>query len=264
MGKHHHPDHPYPWPPWWTPWWMDQDCGHHHHHHHRCGATGATGNTGSTGATGNTGATGSGTTGPTGATGNTGVTGMTGATGAGTTGFTGTTGNTGTTGTTGATGATGTGTTGATGSTGATGASTQLRGIEVQLQGSATTVASGSPVLFDTIISDQSLDLSYNALTGLITVTQTGVFYIHWWVSTDGVAGGVDVLPSFSIITSAGDNIQASSPIATDQMSGNALLVIIASPGLPVTLQLVNATDGTIGYGTTPIKADLTMFNVTF
>jgi hypothetical protein len=207
-------------------------------------------------ATGATGATGIGTAGSTGSTGFTGPTGPTGSTGA--TGAAGI-------GTTGSTGSTGfTGSTGSTGSTGATGGTTQLRGIEIQLQGETSTVASGAPVLFDTAITNQSLFMSYNAGTGLITITQSGVFYIDWWVSTDGIAGGEDVFITFSIITSAGDNIRASSPIGTGQISGNALIAITASPITPVTLQLVNATDGTIGYGFTPIKANLTIFNVTF
>jgi len=191
-----------------------------------------------------------------------GATGATGATGIGTTGSTGSTGFTGATGATGIAGSTGL--TGSTGATGATGGITQLRGIEVQLQGEALTVASGAPVLFDTAITNQSLFMSYNAGTGLITITQSGVFYIDWWVSTDGIAGGEDVFITFSVITSAGDNIKASSPVGTGQISGNALIAITASPITPVTLQLVNATDGTIGYGFTLIKANLTIFNVAF
>ena len=230
------------------------------------GATGVTGPTGPTGATGTTGATG--VTGPgtgaTGATGDTGATGATGVTGAtGDTGATGATGATGDTGATGVTGATGeTGATGVTGATGTPGFTTQIRGLEVQLQDvEATTVASGAPVIFDTTINDLSAFLSYNNITGEITISQTGVFYINWWVSTDGLAGGADLVITFAITTSQGDNIQASTPILTGQISGNALIEVIASP---VTLRLVNATDGTIGFGATPIKADLTIINVTF
>jgi hypothetical protein len=141
---------------------------------------------------------------------------------------------------------------------------TQLRGMEVQLLGVAATVAPGAPVIFDTIVSSQSPFISYNSLTGQIIITQTGVFYINWWVSTDGILGGLDVTPTFSIVSSDGNNIRASSPNVTNQMSGNALMEITASPVNPVTLQLINATDGTIGFATTPIKADLTIVNVTF
>ena len=186
----------------------------------------------------------------------------TGATGA--TGATGVSGATGATGVSGATGATGVnGTTGATGVNGEPGFTTQLRGLQVQLQDpDIISIAPGDPVIFDTIINDLSAFMSYSA--GVITITQSGVFYINWWVSSDGIGGGADVFIRFAIITSSGDNIQASSPILTGQISGNALISIIASPALPVTLQLVNATDGTIAFGPTPIKADLTIVNVTF
>lgn len=75
---------------------------------------------------------------------------------------------------------------------------------------------------------------------------------------------GTDTAPTFAIITSTGDNIQASCPISQGQMSGNALLDITASLVTPVTLQLVNVTDSTIGFGFTPVKADLTIINVSF
>jgi hypothetical protein len=105
------------------------------------------------------------------------------------------------------------------------------------------------------------LSIAYNVVTGTFTITETGVFYINWWISVDGMDGGVDIVPTFTIMTSAGDIISSSSPIITGQMSGNALLGIVASP---VTFQLINDTDSTIGFGVTPVKADLTIFNVTF
>ncbi len=241
------------------------------------GITGATGDVGPTGATGETGATGDvGTTGATGATGATGDVGTTGATGeTGATGDIGTTGATGETGATGAigkTGATGTGTTGSTGATGAmgetgttgttgsTGATMQLRGIEIQLQDAASDLAPGAPVIFDTIVSSQSAFISYDDSTGEITIDQTGLFYINWWVSVDGIMGGTDTVPTFSITSSGGDNIMASSPNVTNQISGNALIQVSASP---LTLQLENATDGTIAFAVVPIKADLTIVHVT-
>lgn len=142
-----------------------------------------------------------------------------------------------------------------------TGATTQLRGLQVQLQSeNVITVASGAPIMFDTIISPLSSFISYNL--GMITITQSGVFYINWWVSTNSMSGGTDVVPTFSINT--GGIISASSPIQKGQMSGNALITVTASPVLPVTFSLVNSTNATITFGTTPIKADLTIVNVTF
>lgn len=199
------------------------------------------------------------------------ITGATGPVGAmGVTGFTGANGNTGTPGATGATGPIGnTGISGATGATGATGPAgtpavpAQLQGIQVQLQAvEPPLVPSLSPVIFDTVINDLSTSIFYNSVTGEITFTRTGVYYVNWWVAVDFLGGGTDIYPTFAVITSAGDNIQASSSIISNQMGGNALLSITASPGTPVTLQLINVTDSSIGYGATPVQADLTILEV--
>jgi hypothetical protein len=124
-------------------------------------------------------------------------------------------------------------------------------------------VAPGDPVLFDTVVSPLAGFISYNGLTGTITITQSGVYYLNWLVSTDGIEGGTDLVLTFAIVTSQPNTIKASSPIVTGEISGNALISIVASIGFPVTLQLINATNGTIGYGATPIKADLTIVCVT-
>lgn len=145
-----------------------------------------------------------------------------------------------------------------------TGPQTQIRGLEIELQGAVRSITTGAPIIFDTIVSSLASFISYNPLTGTVTITRSGVYDIDWWVSTDGLVDGTDIVITFSIVTSQGDNIQASTPIITGQISGNALISVIASPINPVNLQLVNATSGTIGFGSTPIKADLTIKSVTF
>ncbi|SMD13407.1 hypothetical protein [Sporomusa malonica] len=140
---------------------------------------------------------------------------------------------------------------------------TQLQGLQLQLQNPiGNTIAPGETVLFDSIITAQSLSISYNN-SGIITITESGLFYIHWWVVTDGMEGGTALAPIFSIITSAADNDRASSTAITGQVNGNALIPIFASPELPVTLQLINGTDSTIAFSETPIKADITIISVT-
>jgi hypothetical protein len=215
-----------------------------------------------TGPIGSTGATG-----PVGLTGATGPTGLTGATGpVGLTGATGPTGSTGATGPVGLTGATGpTGLTGATGPTGPSGASapaSQLSGIQVQLQTVDTPIVPPqTPVIFNVIVSDLSPFISYDTSTGTVTITQTGIFYVNWWAAVD-FSDGVDLSVTLAVITSAGDNIQASSPIISGQINGDALLEVTTAP---LTLQLVNVTDGTIGIGFGPalVKAGLTILEVT-
>lgn len=137
---------------------------------------------------------------------------------------------------------------------------TQLRGLEVQLQGETATILNGDPVIFDTTITNQSPFISYNSITGTITIIETGIYYINWWISTDGAEASTFV--AFSINTSAGNSIEAASPIVNGQLNGNALISVTASVMTPVTLQLVNTTGMTVFIGNTPVRADLTIINV--
>lgn len=133
----------------------------------------------------------------------------------------------------------------------------QAGGLQIQLQSAATTtVTPGGPVLFDTIVSSQSSFISYNTLTGVVTLTRPGLYYINWWVTIAGVSGAD--LPTFAIVTSTGATIRASS-LSIGQITGNALIRVTSSP---VTLQLVNFTTDTITLATLPVKADLTIITV--
>lgn len=230
------------------------------------GSTGPTGPTGITGPMGPTGPTGpTGVLGPVGPTGPTGSIGLTGSTGP--TGALGPVGPTGSTGPTGATGSTGPlgplGPVGPTGPTGLTGATTQLRGLQVQLTSQLASVANGAPVIFNTTVTNQSPFLSYNSITGEITIIATGIYYVNWWVSTSNA--GTQNFVAFTINTSAGNNIIGNSPLIQSEVTGNALLSITASAITPVTLRLINTTTDTVTYSqNTPIKADLTIIHVTF
>lgn len=165
---------------------------------------------------------------------------------------------TGIAGATGATGATGT-----TGVTGNTGPATRLRGLQLQLQGAYTAlVGRGENVIFDVVIKDRAPFITYDMLTGTIAIQEAGIYCVSWWVSVDGIGNGTDIFITFGIVTSTGEDIRACSPIVTGQVSGNALLEIDATVKNPVILKLVNVTDGTIGFGQTSVKADLTIVNV--
>jgi hypothetical protein len=187
-----------------------------------------------------------------------GATGPTGPTGpAGPAGETGSMGVSGPTGSIGATGPVGF--TGATGPSGTPAPASQLTGIQVQLQAEETPIVPTlTPVIFNTIINDFSPFISYDSSTGTVTITETGVFYVNWWAAVD-FSDGPDLSVTLAIITSAGDNIQASSPIISSQISGDALLAVISTP---FTLQLVNVTAGNIAFGSAPVKAGLTVLEV--
>lgn len=144
------------------------------------------------------------------------------------------------------------------------GGTTQLRGIQLQLQNPATnTIAPGAAVLFDTTITEQTVSITYNSNSGTVTIHESGIYYIDWWVAADGIQGGTDLFPTFAIITSAANNVRASGPNVTGQIKGNALIRVTVRPGVPVTLQLVNGTNATIAFCTyTPIKANIAIFKV--
>lgn len=137
---------------------------------------------------------------------------------------------------------------------------TEIEGVQLQLQGDILTIADGAPVIFDEIITDDSAAISYDAATGTITVTESGTYYINWWFSADGspIATTIDL----AIVTSTGETITASNPILSGQMSGNALLDITATPGAPVTIQLINTTGNEIFVGATTVRSDLTIVNI--
>lgn len=140
---------------------------------------------------------------------------------------------------------------------------TQLKGIQVQLKGNSDNISSKKPVIFDTVLNNKSSFISYDDITGSMIFEKTGTFYINWWVSTDDIQDVEDKVITFGIITSSGDNIQSSSPLTCGQICGNALIDISTSKDNPVTLQLINSTDGTICLSNTPIKANLTIIEVT-
>ena len=167
------------------------------------------------------------------------------------------TGPTGATGATGATGPTGdTGPTGPTGPTGAAGPGAQLRGIEVLLT-TGETVANGSPVIFNTVVNDQSINISYNTVTGVATITATGIYYVSWWISTDGA--GPSTYVEFSTQINGSGGIPADSPIVTGQLNGSALVTVGA---VPATVQIINTTGQDVFYGTTPVIAHMIILEV--
>jgi hypothetical protein len=168
-------------------------------------------------------------------------------------------GPTGPTGPTGSVG--GLGPTGPTGPTGSAGPTTALTGLEVQLQtGVGNSVSDNAPIIFDTLVNDFSPSISYNALNGEITITQSGIYYINWWVSTNGST--ISQTLSFAIQSSAGDNILASSPVIVGTLSGNALISATASVGSPLILRLVNVTGNNVILASTDVQADLTIITV--
>lgn len=165
----------------------------------------------------------------------------------------------------GATGPTGpTGATGPTGGTGPTGPANLLSGLQVQLQGSSRgSIGNGSNVLFDTTISAPSSVITYSPGLGNFNITQSGNYYISWWVNVDGAQASEFI--NFGIrITNGGTGgpILATSPssLVTLQLNGSALVTVETTPFI---FGLFNNTGATASFGATPVQANLTIIQIT-
>ncbi len=133
-----------------------------------------------------------------------------------------------------------------------------LQGIQAQLQGSpGAIIAGGNNVIFDTIINDQSENISYDAATGEFTISSAGNYYVNWWVTTDGSAGPVNMIFG---VTAGGNTItQGNSPIVTGQVKGDAFITVSEAP---VTVTLVNQTGADVVYANIPVQANITILTV--
>ncbi|WP_312560242.1 hypothetical protein [Anaerospora sp.] len=126
--------------------------------------------------------------------------------------------------------------------------------LERQLQGAITP---SSNVIFDTLITSSG-PISYDALTGVITINQPGKFLINWFVASQASAGSNSI--AFSVMTSQGDNIRGESPVKLGEVVGFAVIQV---DGAPLTLQLVSQTPNTVWYAqVAEVKAALSLTEV--
>ncbi len=126
--------------------------------------------------------------------------------------------------------------------------------LERQLQGAITPSAN---VIFDTLITSSG-PISYDALTGVITINQPGKFLINWFVASQASAGSSSI--AFSVMTSQGDNIRGESPVKLGEVVGFAVIQVDSAP---VTLQLVSQNPNIVWYSqVAEIKAALSLTEV--
>lgn len=145
------------------------------------------------------------------------------------------------------------GPTGPIGPTGPVGPAVQLRGLQTDLiGGGGTIIADGANVIFDTVLNDQSLNINYNAATGVFTITAVGNYLVSWWFAADGAAAATSV--SFDLQLNGGTGSIGSSPIVSGVVTGNALITVGA---VPATLALVNVTGDTVFVAPTLVQASL-------
>jgi hypothetical protein len=119
-------------------------------------------------------------------------------------------------------------------------------------------IADGSPVIFDTVVNNQSTDISYSTGTGEFTITAAGNYDVTWWVATNGA--GAASMVSLGVVLDTNAPVTGLSPNVTGQVVGNALITVTTPPG---TVTLVNNTGDVIFFAGTPIQADLVIEEVT-
>jgi hypothetical protein len=130
--------------------------------------------------------------------------------------------------------------------------------MQLQLTGPIGTVEDGDPLIFDTIVNNLSPNISYDVGTGEITITKTGNYYVSWWIGIDGVP--MQTYAMFGINYNGIQTINAGVFPLQTQLFGQALIPIIT---VPATVTLVNTTGDQVGYGGSPIKADLVILELT-
>ncbi|EGO62851.1 hypothetical protein ALO_16202, partial [Acetonema longum DSM 6540] len=104
------------------------------------------------------------------------------------------------------------------------------------------TVAPDGNVIFENILSSFG-PVSYEPITGVITINKTGRYLVNWWVVTQSSSGLIGI--SFAIVTSQGDEFLGGSPIKTAEFSGVALIQVDAAP---ITLRLASRTVNNVTY----------------
>ena len=132
--------------------------------------------------------------------------------------------------------------------------STTLEGIEAELTGAGgEEVPNGENIVFNTVVNDASNNISYNAVTGVFTITAPGNYLVNWWVATSGVESADRV--SLTLRVNGDPFTTVSSPATFGQTSGSALITVnVAS----ATVTLINSSGGDIIFpSTVPVQAGI-------
>lgn len=131
-------------------------------------------------------------------------------------------------------------------------------GIQTQLQGSpGGIIANNAAVLFDTVIIDQSPDISYDNQTGEFTLSAAGNYYISWWVAADGPAGPASV--AFTAEVGEAPIAAANAPVVTGQVTGDALITVASAPA---TVRLLNTTGADVSFANLGVQANISIIKL--
>jgi hypothetical protein len=106
----------------------------------------------------------------------------------------------------------------------------------------AGTVDTNANVLFDSTAVGSD-NISYDSVTGIITLLEPGRYKFDWWVATQSVLSTNGA--SFALVSSQGDSFAGNSPIKTGEVVGVGIVEVLTAP---VTVELKNNSGGAIFY----------------
>lgn len=115
-----------------------------------------------------------------------------------------------------------------------------------------TPVPSGNNMIFDQIISFDG-NISYDFLTGEITIMENGLYLVDWYVVTQSATGATNV--SFKLVSDQGHGFASNTPYITGNMTGLAILPVANAP---LRLQLENTSNAIVYFShSVPSKSNL-------
>lgn len=116
-----------------------------------------------------------------------------------------------------------------------------MANIVLQLQkNSIDSILNANNFLFDETVSSIG-NISYDALTGVITIPDNGLYMVDWWVSILSTVGSTNSI--VKLISDKGHEFSSNLVVKVGNMSGLAVLDI---DDAPIQLSLVNESNGTI------------------
>lgn len=134
-----------------------------------------------------------------------------------------------------------------------------LAGIQAQLvDAGGGTIPDNSNVIFDTVIIDESDNISYDQTTGEFTITKPGIYYIDWALPVDGAGPSINVSATIEVNGVAYST--ASSPIVSGVIAGETLVNVTT---VPTTISLVNITGFELFVPATPVQGNIVILEVT-
>ncbi|MDR1630157.1 MAG: hypothetical protein LBS36_08105 [Oscillospiraceae bacterium] len=113
-------------------------------------------------------------------------------------------------------------------------------------------VESNANVIFDSTVTSSG-NISYDSVTGVITILEAGRYEFDWWVATQASVSTIGA--GFALVSSQGDTIIGNSPTKTGEVVGVGVIEVVTAP---VTVALTNNSSATIYYSTiVPVNASL-------